>query len=145
MQWHGTTINRVSCKIWFINTLSNMIIHMQYMMAWKIIIYSDQIRFSFLIYQGSKLRGAEGQNAPWFMWLTLNAPRFMSVGAKFCSLFKIRYVSAAFLICSCSGHFCCYVLWDGTKLCSITVKLISVPVYSVDIFTTKWYTLWCTL
>ena len=40
-------------------------------------------------YQGSKLRGAEGQNAP---WLTLNAPRLLSVGAKFCSLFKIRYV-----------------------------------------------------
>ena len=33
MQWHGTTINRVSCKIWFINTLSDMIIHMQYFLS----------------------------------------------------------------------------------------------------------------
>ena len=38
--------------------------------------------------QGSKLRGAEGQNAP---QLTLKAPRSLSVGAKFCSLFKVRY------------------------------------------------------
>ena len=51
MQWHGTTKNRVSCKIWFINTLSNMVIHMQYTYdGMKIIIYSDQIRFVFLIY-----------------------------------------------------------------------------------------------
>ena len=38
--------------------------------------------------QGSKLRGSEGQNAP---QLTLKAPRLLSVGAKFCSLFKVRY------------------------------------------------------
>ena len=33
------------------------------------------------ILQGSKLRGAEGQNAP---KLSPNAPRLLNLGAKFC-------------------------------------------------------------
>ena len=34
-----------------------------------------------LTHQGSKLRGAEGQNAP---ELSPNAPRLLNLGAKFC-------------------------------------------------------------
>ena len=36
---------------------------------------------SMYMYQGSKLRGAEGQNAP---KLSPNAPRLLNLGAKFC-------------------------------------------------------------
>ena len=38
-------------------------------------------RSSFLCLQGSKLRGAEGQNAP---KVSPNAPRLLNLGAKFC-------------------------------------------------------------
>ena len=39
------------------------------------------LHFFFLYTQGSKLRGAEGQNAP---KLSPNAPRLLNLGAKFC-------------------------------------------------------------
>ena len=70
-----------------------------------------------LAHQGSKLKGAEGQNTP---WLTLNGPRLLRAGAKFCSLFTIRYV-IQFVICPCDGHFC--------FISSISMKLISVPAH----------------
>ena len=37
--------------------------------------------FEWKLIQGSKLRGAEGQNAP---KLSPNAPRLLNLGAKFC-------------------------------------------------------------
>ena len=52
--------------------------------------------------QGSKLRGVEGQNAP---QLPHNAPRLLSVGAKFCSLFKIRYVVESLLFAPVMATF----------------------------------------
>ena len=42
----------------------------------------DKVMFiSNKYFQGSKLRGAEGQNAP---KLSPNAPRLLNLGAKFC-------------------------------------------------------------
>ena len=43
----------------------------------SLILYTERFR----ILQGSKLRGAEGQNAP---ELSPNAPRLLNLGAKFC-------------------------------------------------------------
>ena len=44
-------------------------------------LYHLQNGSGVIITQGSKLRGAEGQNAP---KLSPNAPRLMNIGAKFC-------------------------------------------------------------
>ena len=48
-----------------------------YVWAYLLVLYALYI----YIYQGSKLRGAEGQNAP---RLSPNAPRLLNLGAKFC-------------------------------------------------------------
>ena len=63
--------------------------------------------------QGSKLRGAEGQNAH---QLTLNAPRLVSVGAKFCSLFKVRYAIQHFPFAPVMATFAPRLYEPGQKI-----------------------------